>query len=179
MRIRVLGGSAPRSTDAPSYHYRGPPSPASYREYDEPDDDRGDRSYSPPGPRREHTSSSYNYSPPPYYREDEIGPEKLSQAINQFSKKDRKNCKKMRRGDMTCYVCRDSRGINKEECMFASNPNDPQSGQMAYHEVSEYSSDPPAHNTPQHGAYGHSHHGHESKIVEKVKDAPVDYDFDY
>jgi len=43
---------------------------------------------------------------------------------------------------MSCYVCKDARGMNKEECMYASN--DPKNQRMAYHEVTEYSSDPPA-----------------------------------
>jgi hypothetical protein len=37
--------------------------------------------------------------------------------------------------------------MNKEECMYASN-NDPKNQKMAYHEVSEYSSDPPANILP-------------------------------
>ena len=76
---------------------------------------------------------------------------------------------------MTCYICRNARGVNKEECMFASNPNEPGRRQMAYHEVSEYSSNPPT-IVPPKPDFGSTD---ESKKVEEVKKAPIDYDFDY
>lgn len=58
--------------------------------------------------------------------------------MKEFSSKSRDGCRKVNKGDMTCYVCRDAKGMNKEECMYASN--DPKNKAMAYHEVTEYSS---------------------------------------
>lgn len=46
----------------------------------------------------------------------------------------------MTKNGMTCYVCADKSGRTKEECMS----HDPNNNRMEYHEVSEYSSLPPA-----------------------------------
>ncbi|CAG7816981.1 unnamed protein product, partial [Allacma fusca] len=136
------------------------------------------------GPHKEHTQQSHHYAPPPYYQhQDDGGLEKLVGAFNQ---KERSGCQKVQKGDMTCYVCRDSRGMNKEECMYASNDPNGKNTRMAYHESTEYSSppvmivpnprlhkpstsDPPKESKPQ---------AQESKKNEKIKSL-LDYDFDY
>ncbi|CAL8080461.1 unnamed protein product [Orchesella dallaii] len=94
------------------------------------------------GPDKEHTQPSHNFSPPPgFFSEDSPGQqnyEQLGDYMKEFSSKSRDGCRKVNKGDMTCYVCRDAKGMNKEECMYASN--DPKNKAMAYHEVTEYSS---------------------------------------
>lgn len=58
--------------------------------------------------------------------------------MKEFSTRSRDGCRKVNKGDMTCYVCGDPKGMKKEECMYASN--DPKNKAVAYHEVAEYSS---------------------------------------
>lgn len=95
-------------------------------------------------PIREHTQQNRNFSPPPgFFGDSEDSPahenyENLGNMMREFSTRTRDGCQKVNKGDMTCYVCRDAKGGNKEECMYASN--DPKSKAMAYHEVSSYSS---------------------------------------
>lgn len=49
----------------------------------------------------------------------------LNQAFSDFKSKDWSKCEKLTKGDMTCYNCRDEKGMKQEECMFIqeSNPN--------------------------------------------------------
>ncbi|ODM90174.1 hypothetical protein Ocin01_16511 [Orchesella cincta] len=96
-------------------------------------------------PDKEHTQPSHNFAPPPgFFSEDSPAAhphenyENLGNYMKEFSSKTRDGCHKVNKGDMTCYVCKDARGMNKEECMYASN--DPKNKAMAYHEVTEYSS---------------------------------------
>lgn len=42
----------------------------------------------------------------------------LNQAMTDFKTKDWSKCEKMTKGDMTCYNCRDKKGVKQEECMF-------------------------------------------------------------
>jgi hypothetical protein len=119
-------------------------------------------------PEKQHTQPSHNFVPPPNFFND--GPasqegfentQNLQHLMSNFDGKDRNGCQKVQKGDMSCYVCKDARGMNKEECMYASN--DPKNQRMAYHEVTEYSSDPPASvlpdPRPQHQNNEGHHHG--------------------
>lgn len=93
-------------------------------------------------PHKEQTQPSHSFSPPPgFFSEDGPGQENyenLGNVMKEFSTRSRDGCQKVNKGDMTCYVCGDAKGLKKEECMYASN--DPKNKAMAYHEVAEYSS---------------------------------------
>ena len=60
--------------------------------------------------------------------------------LGAFTQKDRSGCHKVQKGDMTCYVCRDAKGMNKEECMYAAADPTGKNTRVAYEESTEYSS---------------------------------------
>lgn len=42
-------------------------------------------------------------------------------ALAEFRKRDWSDCKKARKGELTCYVCEDKHGVRHEDCMFLSS----------------------------------------------------------
>lgn len=61
----------------------------------------------------------------------------LNQALTDFSTKDWSNCRKVMKGELTCYYCKDANGANQEECMFVSSSN-PKSLKLEHHESKSY-----------------------------------------
>ncbi|XP_021946999.1 probable cyclin-dependent serine/threonine-protein kinase DDB_G0292550 isoform X2 [Folsomia candida] len=140
----------------PSYQPRprGPDRDHSFNQFHQPESSppRGRGNNHRGNPDKEHTQPSYNFAPPPNFYNDspqggfhgdvQDNAQNLNKLVENFSERDRAGCQRVLKGDMSCFVCRDARGMNKEECMYSSN--DPKNQRMAYHEVTEYSSDPPA-----------------------------------
>lgn len=62
------------------------------------------------------------------------GKKDVEKVLEEFTKKDRSNCKQVQKKGMTCYLCVDQKGIQQEECMYVSESR-PQSSHIAYHEV--------------------------------------------
>ncbi|KAF2898647.1 hypothetical protein ILUMI_07518 [Ignelater luminosus] len=62
------------------------------------------------------------------------GKKDVEKVLEEFTKKDRSNCKQVQKKGMTCYLCIDQKGIQQEECMYVSESR-PQSSHIAYHEV--------------------------------------------
>ncbi|KAK4873061.1 hypothetical protein RN001_015090 [Aquatica leii] len=58
----------------------------------------------------------------------------VEKVLEEFSKKDRSNCKQIKKKGMTCYLCVDKKGIQNEECMYVSE-SQPQSSLIAYHQL--------------------------------------------
>jgi hypothetical protein len=61
----------------------------------------------------------------------------LNQALTDFKTKDWSKCKKIMKGDMTCYYCKNENGATQEECMFVSGTN-PKSFKVERHETKNY-----------------------------------------
>ncbi|KAG5682492.1 hypothetical protein PVAND_011843 [Polypedilum vanderplanki] len=61
----------------------------------------------------------------------------LNQALIDFNTKDFSTCKKVMKGDMTCYYCKDAKGATQEECMFVSSTN-PKNIKLERHEAKSY-----------------------------------------
>lgn len=61
----------------------------------------------------------------------------LNQALTDFKTKDWSKCKKIMKGDMTCYYCKNENGATQEECMFVSGSN-PKSFKVERHETKSY-----------------------------------------
>lgn len=64
----------------------------------------------------------------------------LNQALTDFSSKDWSKCRKIMKGDMTCYYCKDTKGATQEECMFVSSTN-PKNIKLERHEAKQYNID--------------------------------------
>ncbi|CAG9805735.1 unnamed protein product [Chironomus riparius] len=47
----------------------------------------------------------------------------LNEALTDFNTKDWSKCSKVKKGEMTCYYCKDAKGATQEECMFISSSN--------------------------------------------------------
>lgn len=84
---------------------------------------------------KEETQKSEKRTQPdnPYF-EDVEEKKDVEKVLEEFAKKDRSNCRQIRKKGMTCYLCVDKKGIQQEECMFVSESR-PKSKHMAYHEV--------------------------------------------
>ncbi|XP_063859596.1 uncharacterized protein LOC135100521 [Scylla paramamosain] len=63
---------------------------------------------------------------------------KLTEAMDQFMKKDRSSCKKVEKHGMTCYVCSQGAGATAEECMYARHQ--PDGHDLHYSEETTYGS---------------------------------------
>lgn len=61
----------------------------------------------------------------------------LNQALTDFKSKDWSKCNKVKKGELTCYYCKDAFGANQEECMFVSASN-PQKFKVARVETTSY-----------------------------------------
>lgn len=78
------------------------------------------------------TSSNYNSN--------QFQSRNLNQALTDFSTKDWTNCRKVMKGELTCYYCVDVKGVNQEECMYVSSSN-PKSIKLERHESKNYDID--------------------------------------
>ncbi|KAF5290622.1 hypothetical protein FQR65_LT01912 [Abscondita terminalis] len=58
----------------------------------------------------------------------------VEKVLEEFTKKDRSDCKQIKKKGMTCYLCVDKKGIKNEECMYVSE-SQPQSSLIAYHQL--------------------------------------------
>lgn len=61
----------------------------------------------------------------------------LNQAMTDFKTKDWSKCEKIIKGDMTCYSCRDKKGVKQEECMFIQESN-PKGVAVQHRETGSY-----------------------------------------
>lgn len=61
----------------------------------------------------------------------------LNQALTDFKTKDWSKCKKVMKGELTCYYCKDAVGATQEECMFVSSTN-PKNIRVERHETKNY-----------------------------------------
>lgn len=59
----------------------------------------------------------------------------VEEVLAEFKTKDWSQCKKEIKGDLTCYQCKDSAGVKREECMFLSGSAPTR---LAYSETKEY-----------------------------------------
>ncbi|XP_053626027.1 eukaryotic translation initiation factor 5B [Plodia interpunctella] len=94
----------------------------------------------------------YNYKKaiPGFYTDNE--PKKdVEHVLAEFKKKDRSSCKKVQKNGMTCFQCIDKSGLKHEECMFVSE-SAPKSSHLAYQELKEFTSKPPALDASNEGA---------------------------
>lgn len=65
----------------------------------------------------------------------------VEKVLEEFKTKDWSTCKKVIKGDLTCYHCKDENGVRHEECMFVSGsttPEKPKSSRLSYSETKEY-----------------------------------------
>jgi hypothetical protein len=61
----------------------------------------------------------------------------LNQALADFKTKDWSKCNMLRKGEMTCYYCKDAKGATQEECMFISSTN-PKNIKLDFKESKSY-----------------------------------------
>lgn len=71
----------------------------------------------------------------------------VEKVLAEFKTKDWSTCKKVQKGDLTCYHCKDERGVRHEECMFvsgsaANHQDPPKSSRLSYSETKEYHHNP-------------------------------------
>lgn len=59
----------------------------------------------------------------------------VEKVLADFRKKDWSKCDKEKKGDLTCYQCKDERGVRHEECIFVSTP---QTSRLTYLETKKY-----------------------------------------
>lgn len=59
----------------------------------------------------------------------------VEKVVADFKKKDWSKCDKEKKGDLTCYQCKDERGVRHEECIFVSTP---QTSRLTYLETKKY-----------------------------------------
>ncbi|KAF5281022.1 hypothetical protein FQA39_LY05227 [Lamprigera yunnana] len=78
------------------------------------------------------SKQSVSKTKPGYF--DATGKRDVERVLEEFSKKDRSNCKQVKKNQMTCYLCIDKKGIQNEECMYVSE-SQPQSSLIAYHQL--------------------------------------------
>ncbi|XP_047988469.1 uncharacterized protein LOC125228065 isoform X2 [Leguminivora glycinivorella] len=86
----------------------------------------------------------YNYKQalPEFYTDNE--PKKdVEHVLAEFKKKDRSSCNQVNKNGMTCFQCVDKNGLKNEECMFVSE-SAPKKSHLAYQELKEFQSQPPA-----------------------------------
>lgn len=63
----------------------------------------------------------------------------VEKVLAEFKVKDWSSCKKQLKGDLTCYHCKDDKGVRHEECMYISGTaSDPKASQLKYTEVKKY-----------------------------------------
>lgn len=71
----------------------------------------------------------------------------VEKVLAEFKKKDWSTCKKVQKGDLTCYHCKDEKGVRHEECMYVSGSSaavedKPKSSRLSYSETKEYHHQP-------------------------------------
>lgn len=83
----------------------------------------------------------YPVAMPSYYFDDDESKKDLEKTLDEFVHKNRSECKKIVKNQMTCYQCLDQKGMQHEECMFVA-ASEPKSKHLSYHEVKEFRVDP-------------------------------------
>ncbi|XP_055681587.1 neurofilament heavy polypeptide-like [Lutzomyia longipalpis] len=61
----------------------------------------------------------------------------VEEVLAEFKTRDWSKCKKSKKGDLTCYECKDPNGVLHEECMYVSESN-PRSSRVTYEENKKY-----------------------------------------
>ncbi|XP_050531797.1 claspin-like [Daktulosphaira vitifoliae] len=65
----------------------------------------------------------------------------VNKMLGEFRNKDRSNCKKSLKDKMTCYKCKDDKGLETEECMYITDES-PKQHKQSYHETKKFSNNP-------------------------------------
>lgn len=65
----------------------------------------------------------------------------VDKVLAEFNKKDWSKCKKEIKDDLTCYHCKDDKGVRHEECVYVSGTV-PTSSRIAYSQTMAYTSQP-------------------------------------
>ncbi|GAB0087259.1 hypothetical protein DMENIID0001_015520 [Sergentomyia squamirostris] len=61
----------------------------------------------------------------------------VEEVLAEFKTRDWSKCKKTKKGDLTCYECKDPNGVQNEECMYVSESS-PRSSRLTYEENKKY-----------------------------------------
>jgi len=74
---------------------------------------------------------------PDFFSAAEPNKKDLEKMLGEFTQKDRSECKKVMKDQMTCFQCVDAKGMQHEECMFVA-ASEPKTSHLAYHESKEF-----------------------------------------